>query len=159
LFGFAPVEGGKLVAGFGGRAMTSDAGAVLRGATDRGIRRASILPRGEGELLRIRSTLQVCARGTTSKWLHHQWGEPAVSIPDKYRRGFNAIGDQAAPKKIIDILEGQGWPQRSRAASLWPGCAGVTLGGSCARRIGPIQDRDDGTIHEQQDEVPGVLVG
>jgi hypothetical protein len=54
--------------------------------------------------------MQVCTRGTTSKWLHHQWGEPAVSLPD--RRGLNAIGDQAAAKKIIGILEDRGWPQR-----------------------------------------------
>lgn len=35
VFGFAPVEGRKVVAGFDGGAMTSDAGALLLGATDR----------------------------------------------------------------------------------------------------------------------------
>ena len=37
LFGFAPVEGRAVVAGFGGGRMTSDAGALLLGATDRAI--------------------------------------------------------------------------------------------------------------------------
>jgi hypothetical protein len=38
LFGFAPVEGREVVAGFDGGAITSDAGALLLGATDRAIR-------------------------------------------------------------------------------------------------------------------------
>jgi Transposase DDE domain group 1 len=38
LFGFAPVEGRAVVAGFDGGRMTSDAGALLLGATDRAIR-------------------------------------------------------------------------------------------------------------------------
>ncbi len=37
LFGFAPVEGRAVVAGFDGGKMTSDAGALLLGATDRAI--------------------------------------------------------------------------------------------------------------------------
>jgi hypothetical protein len=37
LFGFAPVEGRKVVAGFDGGRMTSDAGALLLGATNRAI--------------------------------------------------------------------------------------------------------------------------
>jgi hypothetical protein len=35
LFGFAPVAGRAVVAGFDGGKMTSDAGALLLGATDR----------------------------------------------------------------------------------------------------------------------------
>jgi len=38
LFGFAPVAGRSVVAGFDGGAITSDAGALLLGATDRVIR-------------------------------------------------------------------------------------------------------------------------
>ena len=38
LFDFAPVEGRQVVAGFDGGVITSDAGALLLGATDRGIR-------------------------------------------------------------------------------------------------------------------------
>ncbi|HXL83609.1 MAG TPA: IS1380 family transposase [Casimicrobiaceae bacterium] len=38
LFGFAPVEGREVVAGFDGGAISSDAGALLLGATDRAIR-------------------------------------------------------------------------------------------------------------------------
>jgi hypothetical protein len=37
LFGFAPVEGRKVMAGFDGGKMTSDAGAMLLGATNRTI--------------------------------------------------------------------------------------------------------------------------
>src|SRR5947209_8439216 len=38
LFDFAPVEGRQVVAGFDGGVITSDAGALLLGATDRAIR-------------------------------------------------------------------------------------------------------------------------
>ena len=38
LFGFAPVEGRQVVAAFDGGTITSDAGALLLGATDRAIR-------------------------------------------------------------------------------------------------------------------------
>ena len=37
LFGFAPVEGREVIAAFDGGAITSDAGALLLGATDRAI--------------------------------------------------------------------------------------------------------------------------
>ena len=37
LFGFTPVEGREVVAAFDGGAITSDAGALLLGATDRAI--------------------------------------------------------------------------------------------------------------------------
>ena len=37
LFGFAPVEGRAVVAGFDGGAISSDAGSVLLAATDRAI--------------------------------------------------------------------------------------------------------------------------
>ena len=37
LFGFAPVEGREVVAAFDAGAITSDAGALLLGATDRAI--------------------------------------------------------------------------------------------------------------------------
>ena len=38
LFGFAPVEGRAVVAAFDGGAITSDAGALLLGATDAAVR-------------------------------------------------------------------------------------------------------------------------
>ena len=44
LFGFAPVEGREVVAAFDGGAITSDAGALLLGATDRAIRLTQRLP-------------------------------------------------------------------------------------------------------------------
>ena len=37
LFGFAPLEGRRVVAAFDGGSITSDAGALLLGATDRAI--------------------------------------------------------------------------------------------------------------------------
>jgi hypothetical protein len=37
LFGLAPVEGRAVVAGFDGGALTTDAGALLLGSTDRAI--------------------------------------------------------------------------------------------------------------------------
>ena len=37
LFGFVPVEGRRVVAAFDGGSITSDAGALLLGATDRGL--------------------------------------------------------------------------------------------------------------------------
>ena len=37
LFGFAPVEGREVVAAFDGGAITSDAGGLLLGATDRAL--------------------------------------------------------------------------------------------------------------------------
>jgi hypothetical protein len=52
LFGFTPVEGREVVASFDGDAITSDAGALLLGATDRTIgmmrdlRRASTMSGG-----------------------------------------------------------------------------------------------------------------
>jgi Protein of unknown function (DUF3987) len=42
-------------------------------------------------------------------WLRHNWSEWAVSLPDIYQRGLNAIRDQATAEKIVKILEGHGW--------------------------------------------------
>ena len=46
LFGFAPVEGREVVAAFDGGTITSDAGALLLGATDHVIRMTAALVRG-----------------------------------------------------------------------------------------------------------------
>jgi Protein of unknown function (DUF3987) len=45
-------------------------------------------------------------------WLQHKWTEPAVSLPDIYQRGLNAVGDAATARKLIEILEEHGWVAR-----------------------------------------------
>jgi len=42
-------------------------------------------------------------------WLHRHWKESAVSLPDIYQRGLNAIGDQATARKLVGILVSHGW--------------------------------------------------
>jgi hypothetical protein len=42
-------------------------------------------------------------------WVHRQWPEEAISLPDIYQRSLNAIGDQAAARKVVNILVGHGW--------------------------------------------------
>ena len=50
LFGFAPVEGRAVVAGFDGGKITTDAGALLLGATDRAIRLVGGRNRGDSHV-------------------------------------------------------------------------------------------------------------
>jgi hypothetical protein len=38
-----------------------------------------------------------------------RWGETAISLPDLYQRGPNAIRESAVAKKIVDILVDHGW--------------------------------------------------
>jgi hypothetical protein len=45
-------------------------------------------------------------------WLRHTWSEPVISLPDIYQRGLNAVGDQAAARKVVNILEDHGWLAR-----------------------------------------------
>ena len=45
-------------------------------------------------------------------WLHHSWGGPAISLPDIYQRGLNAIGDKATAARMVAILEDHGWLAR-----------------------------------------------
>src|SRR5262245_23004304 len=54
-------------------------------------------------------------------WLLRQWTEPAVSLPDIYQRGLNAIGDQATARKLAAILEGHGWLVRMPEGALIAG--------------------------------------
>ena len=55
LFGFARVEGRAVVASFDGGKMTSDAGALLLGATDQAIRLGMPTRSGHGQNLRGRT--------------------------------------------------------------------------------------------------------
>ncbi len=45
-------------------------------------------------------------------WLHYQWTEPAISLPDIYQRSLSAIGDKATATKLVGILEDHGWLDR-----------------------------------------------
>ena len=42
-------------------------------------------------------------------WLINTWSEQAISLPDIYQRGLNAIGDQATARKLVTVLEDHGW--------------------------------------------------
>jgi Protein of unknown function (DUF3987) len=44
-------------------------------------------------------------------WLQ-RWPERAISLPDIYQRGLNAIGDKATAKRLVRILEDHGWLRR-----------------------------------------------
>jgi hypothetical protein len=59
------------------------------------------------EASRINDDLRLAQR--LLDWLHRHWKEPAVSLPDIYQRGLNAIGDQATARKLVDILVNHGW--------------------------------------------------
>lgn len=45
-------------------------------------------------------------------WLRGQWKEPAVSLPDIYQRGPNAIRDKARAARIVGILADHGFLER-----------------------------------------------
>ena len=56
---------------------------------------------------RFRSELVLAQR--LLDWLHDSWKERVISLPDVYQRSLNAIGDLAAAKKYVGILENHGW--------------------------------------------------
>jgi hypothetical protein len=45
-------------------------------------------------------------------WLCQKWTEVAVSLPDIYQKGPNAIRDLATARKIVTLLEHHGWLER-----------------------------------------------
>ena len=45
-------------------------------------------------------------------WLLGCWSETAVSLPDIYQKGPNAIRDKATAAKLVKILEDHGWLQK-----------------------------------------------
>ena len=59
----------------------------------------------------------------TRQWLLHQWKEPAISLPDFYQRGPNAIREAGLARKIIARLEDHGWlsklPAGAEIAGVW----------------------------------------
>src|SRR5262249_12872456 len=42
-------------------------------------------------------------------WLHRQWQEPAISLPDVYQRGPRAIRDKTTAKRLVAMLVDHGW--------------------------------------------------
>ena len=56
---------------------------------------------------RVSAELQLAQR--LIGWLRGQWNEPAVSLPDIYQRGPNAIRDKARAARIVSILEDHGF--------------------------------------------------
>jgi hypothetical protein len=45
-------------------------------------------------------------------WLSGSWNETAISLPDIYQNGPNAIRDKATATKLVKILEDHGWLHR-----------------------------------------------
>jgi hypothetical protein len=45
-------------------------------------------------------------------WLLQHWPEPAISLPDLYQRGPNAIRDNTTARRVIAIVEEHGWLMR-----------------------------------------------
>jgi hypothetical protein len=42
-------------------------------------------------------------------WMHQNWKEPAISLPDIYQRSLNAISDKATAAKLVAVLVDHGW--------------------------------------------------
>lgn len=54
-------------------------------------------------------------------WLHKDWKEDHISLPDIYQRSLNAIGDKKTAMKITAILEEHGWLQRNSEGTVIKG--------------------------------------
>jgi hypothetical protein len=54
-------------------------------------------------------------------WLNQSWNERAISLPDIYQKGPNAIRDKATAVKLVRILEDHGWLHRIDGAALIAG--------------------------------------
>jgi hypothetical protein len=55
-------------------------------------------------------------------WLHRQWREGAISLPDIYQRSLNAIRDQATARKLVNILVEHGWLEPIPGGAIIAGC-------------------------------------
>ncbi len=51
-------------------------------------------------------------------WLHGNWREPAVSLPDMYQHGPNAIRDAKLAGRLAGILEDHGWLQPVKGGAI-----------------------------------------
>jgi len=90
-----------------------DAGEVDAGEMQAGI---DLAQHYGAEALRIFGTSRVNADLRLAKrlldWLLGSWNEPAISLPDIYRRGPNAIRDKATASRLVTVLEDHGWLHR-----------------------------------------------
>jgi hypothetical protein len=66
-----------------------------------------------GEALRVFETSKANADLMRAQqlldWLHRQWQEPEISLPDVYQRGPRAIRDKATAKRLVAVLADHGW--------------------------------------------------
>jgi uncharacterized protein DUF3987 len=66
-----------------------------------------------GEALRLHGGSHISAELRLAQlardWLLQRWPEPAISLPDLYQRGPNAIRDNRTARKVITILEEHCW--------------------------------------------------
>ncbi|WP_445502172.1 DUF3987 domain-containing protein [Microvirga sp. G4-2] len=51
-------------------------------------------------------------------WLHEQWSEPLVSLPDVYQWGPSTLRDKKSALEAITILEGHHWLVRHEGAAV-----------------------------------------
>ena len=54
-------------------------------------------------------------------WLIGSWTEDAVSLPDIYQNGPNAIRDKATAMKLVKTLEDHGWLHRIDSGAMVAG--------------------------------------
>ena len=47
-------------------------------------------------------------------WIQTEWTELAISLPDIYQLGPNAVRDAATARRLVEILEDHGWLTKSR---------------------------------------------
>ena len=47
-------------------------------------------------------------------WIQAEWTEPAISLPNIYQFGPNAVRDAVTARKLVDTLEEHGWLKKSR---------------------------------------------
>jgi len=66
-----------------------------------------------GEALRVFEASKVNADLVLAQqlldWLHRQWPEQAISLPDIYQCGPRAIRDKATAKRLVAVLADHGW--------------------------------------------------
>ena len=116
LFDFTPVQGRAVVAGFDGGAITSDAGALLLGATDRAI-------------------------GLTARFAEcfidrrrPEWVEHRVSTLVGQRVFGIALGYEDLLKRVSEAANARNPCSRGRAAAVAEQ-AGATVGKSCSAQL------------------------
>jgi len=68
------------------------------------------------EALRLHGGSQISAELRIAQqaldWMLHHWRQHAISLPDLYQRGPNAIRDSKSARQVVTILEEHGWLMR-----------------------------------------------